>query len=276
VVGKLICVLLLDVVKSLCLKQIEGDMVAILNANGALSTVDNLGAETEIGGGGGKVIPGTTHSPLALYNFDDASGDDSSGNSRNLTLTGPSSDRAAGYYGTCWRQSGTNRYSRTDAALRLTGAMSAWAIIKPITTIGATLQTIITHGASGETAPANILYSLGLKNNTLDYLHESAAGTDQTGNPSNVLLSLHEWVFIGFTRDSLGTTINFFVNGGNVGFNVLGAAPNDGSSGSMYIGSWVDGSEAFNGNIQTVKIMNTELTDAEMLAEYRAAFGISV
>ena len=214
-------------------------------------------------GGATTQLHDLTHSPVALYQFE---GDltDSSGNGYDLTL-----ESGSELYGSvaglpCFYFDNASSVFRTayDAALAITGAITVEMIVS--LTPG-TAGVLIDFSASGETEATNILYNLSVDtSNTLSTLWESGGGTNRQG--SNVYVP--SGVFhLAWTRDSAGTLSKIYINGAKVLEETLAGAASGGTSAQLRIGDSATGNP-LGGYLASLKIVGSELSASEVLAEY--------
>ena len=222
----------------------------------------------------GRALHGLDHSPLGLYQLQ-GDGTDASGNGRDLTANG-SSVYSAGWAGTAAYIENTNAqtFSRSDASFAVTGALSVYGLIKADSITG-DFRTIAGYSTNGGTSADNTLWQMYLdtSSTSLVYFHQNGTVNNNIFD-SSVPIPLHEWVWIGFTRDSAGTGIKLFVNGELIGSSTLGNAPDGGGNSNLEIGRQDASDNMFDGLIQSVKIVSSELTEAEMKAEYERCFGV--
>jgi len=197
-------------------------------------------------------------SPLCLYYFDGVSdGADQSGNARTLTIgTAPSlsgslvSGKKAGYAG---------KYTRTDSALRLTGAMTAIAVVHTTSLSGT--KIVMGCGTPGASGATNVLWSLGTNGANIRYFAESgASGTDTSLAGAQVLTG--EFCMLSLRRTS-GTAISLAVNGVEL---VTGTCtqPDTGGSSVFSVGADGAGTNPWSAIIDQCAVYGSALTDAQL------------
>lgn len=221
----------------------------------------------------------TTFSPVALYKLD---GNllDSSGNGLHLSVatgtigyTPVSPGLTLGFFDNLTVLTEATK----AAALRITGpltieALGSWRIYRP------DVDTIISHAEQGETLSTNALYRWQLDTPfTTRYLHEHDAGVNETfdmanNQPPDLLLA-----HFALTRTASGI-ISFFANGRLCGTPTATGLPmpNGGTTGRLYIGgdgTNAAGSQPYNGNLGSVKILNTTLTQGQIVEEVNRTLG---
>ena len=225
----------------------------------------------------GRALHGLDHSPLALYQFN-GDGVDSSGNARDLTPTG-TIEYYSGHVGMAFRQNGTDKFTRTDAAFAITGELSVMALVH-LDTVASAVYAVATYDGVAVTQAENKLWALQLEADGTylfpRYQHQHGVGTPDvvTSSSEGKHVTPGEWVWVGFTRDSAGTGIKLFINGELATSETLADPPDGGGSSFLNVGSDGAGDGDFLGVVQSLKIVGAELTEAEMKAEYERCFGV--
>jgi hypothetical protein len=225
----------------------------------------------------GRTLHNLKHSPLGLYQLN-GDGTDSSGNNRDLSNQSGTPTYGDGFVSLAFEQDGNVGLTRADNTYEILGAISVYAIAKLITTSNAN-YTIACYDGGDETEANNNIWDLDLVSTagelSVRYFHEYGTGNNELLLPSGIDISRNEWVWAGFTRDSAGTGVKVFLNGKVIGSTTFSNAPTGGSTSDFFIGrTSLDGVNIFTGKIQSVKIVGSELTEAEMKAEYQRVFGI--
>jgi hypothetical protein len=197
-------------------------------------------------------------SPLCLYHFDGTTdGADQSGNSRTLTigttptLSGSIVGAKKGAY--------AGKYTRTDAALRLTGAMTALAIVHTTSLSGG--KIIMGCGVPGTSGATNVLWSLGTNGANIRYFAESGAtGVDTSLAGAQVLTG--EFCMLSMRRSS-GTAISLAINGVAL---VTGTCtqPDNGGSSVFSVGGDSAGGNAWGALIDQCAVYGSALSDAQL------------
>jgi hypothetical protein len=219
------------------------------------------------------------HSPVGLWQFD---GDltDSSGNGFDLSL-------AAGTlrYGPGIRPDlqslfcdGSTRVSRvTEATLRITGDVTVALLAHPNEGIGGAGETFVTLQKVGEDPEQNVLFNLEmLAGNLFHSFFEKGVSfpvpnTLLTPAPPFSLQPMR-WHHLVYTRGSA----NKLYHDGRVIFDDAGANGNpvNGVESFINIGDDPGGSGGFVGHICSVKVVASELTAQEVLAEARRTLSL--
>jgi len=217
----------------------------------------------------GRALHDTTYSPLALYQLQ-GDGTDNSGNGKDLTPTGTPVFEP-GWVGLGLQGSASHRYTRADTDFEITGAISICALVRPGPVTGN--DTIVAYADSGETEAANALFWFYFIGTNLSFSHEYGAGNNEIFS-TTVDVNPNEWVWVGVTRDAAGTGVNLYLNGVSVGSTTFANAPTGGTSGNLNICALPGGSEPYDGTLQSLKIIGSELSSAQMKAEYDRCFGV--
>jgi len=207
----------------------------------------------------------TTHSPVALYNFE-GNLNDSSGNGLTLTTGGTVVYRKI-WPGLLAMVSGTPTRVANDALLTILGDVTVEAICAMSST---TLSVaLVAMQGAGELEVNNSLYQLIISDqNTLQSFTEHGAGTDDVFNSTGAnqgLPQLNIPFHLAIVRAS--NVIRFYLNGELFGSaSSTLTAPTGGSSANLRI-------NATNVPLASVKIIASALTATQIRAEYNRTMG---
>lgn len=219
----------------------------------------------------------TTHSPVALWNFDQSLAD-SSGN--GLTLSVASGDEryapiGGGKHGFFFDQNTrVTTASSSPPALEITGDLTIEMLIAPADLDdGAGYASIIRYAPTGARSndTENNLYTLytvtGAASHYLAYYAQTTGGTAITHSDAGACLPPFSQVYhLAMVRSS--NEVTFYLDGAAIGATSSGlSAPVDGSASELHIGATQTPSQYFNGVIASVKICDTALTAAQILDE---------
>lgn len=213
---------------------------------------------------------------VGLWQFD-GNLNDSSGGSNNLSMStgtvrytdlfpGIDATNGGGLRGLLLDGSTVVGLSSSVGTFQITGNLT----IEFIVTLGmppGSTSYLFSHGASGESAGANYLYSLRvLSTNQLSYFAEHSSGTDIQFD-SAACLCTGEPTHVAMVRSS--NQVSLYMNGLLVGAASSGlSAPTSGTSGKLKIGGdAVDGQRAV-AAISSFKIINSALSSGQVLDEY--------
>lgn len=220
----------------------------------------------------------TIATPLAQWALGNTAGSssaDRSGNGRTLSGLGPASlcpDLRTRHKALINLAANPGGAQRSDAALRLTGAMTLTARVWTFGAFGsATEQTIAAClNGGGETEADNILYALQIGGGigapqVLRYRCESGLGIDANVD-SALALVIGRWYFVGLRRNAAATSVTFTRGdaASNVHQTAAATAPTGGSAGVFTIYARDSGGGGFFGGVADVCLWDTELTDAQM------------
>ena len=223
----------------------------------------------------GRAELDTTHTPVALYNFNGNLEDSSAteadltkgaGNNRfypNLLFSGSQS----AYF------DGSTYYTAPqDSDLEITGDLT----ILVITNVSADPSGYIhflSHAGTNDGEEDNFLYGLYLNSNEeLYWFTETGSGTNVDYTLTGYPIPLHRWVMIGVTRTS--NVLQFWMNGSKLGSSTTLTAPTGGTNGQLYIGAEIPGNQyRFKGHMKSIKIIASALTEAQMMAEFEKVTG---
>lgn len=240
----------------------------VTGVTGPTGSTGPAGADGEGSGGGGVITKfDTTHSPVGLWNFNESL-EDSSGN--GFTLIGSPIYREI-WPGLIGLVGGTPARSSFDALLAVTGDITILAIVvmRAVPANGQ-ICNFSGNGAS-ETSPNNFLYTLScLTQDTLQWFHETGAGTDQSFNSTGHVKGLPVLgVPFEVVARRLGGVVTWFVNGIVYGTASSAlTAPTDGSAGAFKLRTGTNPPE-----IASLKIVSSALTNNEVAAEYNRTLG---
>lgn len=208
-----------------------------------------------------------THSPQALYQFNDTSNwmADTSGNGKTL-VEGSPGVAVPGWVGVARYFNNTDASNSESPYWDNVGAISVYAMVAVRSTVSNPTSLFRVTGGSSRDYWA---LSIGDHWNQLfQYSHH-----DSGGNPDTVSLSMYiptPFMWLGFTRDSAGTGIKLFVNGDVVASGTTGAVPGNHTTGVLTVGA--SGNAGY--FIQSLKIVGSELSEVQMQAEYSRCFGL--
>lgn len=226
----------------------------------------------------------TTYAPVALYQFSNGAPNgllDVSGVANAHLTVSAGTERYAWMHpqmqGLLLDGASEMIHNAANATVALTGDMSVIWTGTILAFPGATQPTLVAHGAAGELAAANILYSL-FQNNAattdgrlLTYQHERGAGVDE------IYAFGTAWTFPNvITQFGFRRTANV-IQGFNQGYPWAAAsaalgAPTDGGSGRLRVGGF-NGASFFTGIVSSLAIYNRALTNAEFLERYNYTLG---
>jgi hypothetical protein len=221
----------------------------------------------------------TTHSPVALWNFNSTL-NDTSGNSRHLTLQAGTTRYMSIFPGLtgAWFDGSTYYRLAHTAALDIVGAMTVEAII----TVGGVLAAdayIVSHAApngAGESTDNNYLWSMGVQGSVANdfwAFWEYGAGSNVTVDAA-VGPAPYTPIHVAMTRSATGVT-KFYINGVLMYTSGANTIAEVGASPTQYttVGANDAGGATFTGGICSLKIIASELTAAQILAEYQRTIG---
>lgn len=244
-------------------------------ASNIMSYSDRLVVEPRIG------VHDTTHSPLALFQFD---GDltDSSGNAvaiQDGVGTTAFTEMAPGVTGL--QLDGVSRISGTldgtgGSTLDVVGDLTVECLFQsegPVTAGGVGVIAQFAGDDADETSAHNALWQMAIEaGQVLGYFHEHTGGVDQNA-PATEGPSLSEIHHLAFVRES--NVVRLYIDGVKVLTSGTLTAPDGGASGRLYVGAGATGGAAvgtagtkfIKGAIASLKIIGSALTDAQVLAE---------
>ena len=151
----------------------------------------------------------------------------------------------------------------TNASLRLTGAISAEAWVKPVTIAG-TDRTIIRCGTA-----ADMMWWLALDTNgKLQAGHHNGTTYELPTTASPVATAGGDWVHVVMTRAADGKTYKLYANGALLLSTATTGTPVAAATQAVRIG--MSATQQFNGSIDEVAVYNVELSLATIQAHYAA------
>jgi hypothetical protein len=172
-----------------------------------------------------------------------------------------------------WFCFSAGRYTRTEPAFRLVGAMSitlrAWG-----SRVG---QTLLSCTAAGESLSTNVLYQLGTAagNNALAYFAENGAGNNISWTANSLIPVTGKWQFFAFRRDAAGG-VTLDLDSARESSPALALPQKDSPTTSQVFSIGDDPSTSgfeWRGGIGDVTLWDKRLSDTE-LAQMRAAMGL--
>ena len=228
----------------------------------------------------------TTHSPVALYQFN-GNTLDSSGNGHHLTVaTGVIryAPMAPGLKGAFFENSpsiGSGfamlRGPPGVAALQLTGDMTVEMLgFFRVYRDPSFPAVVVTHSGVGSAEASNTLYRLSLEGTlSTRYQQEHGAGVADTyDEPSGQVMDVTLSHF-AFTRAS--GVVRFYGNGQLAGAGGAGSTgmlpPSGGASGVLWVGGDPNGPYNFAGYLASLKIINRALSEDEVKNEVKLTLG---
>lgn len=146
------------------------------------------------------------------------------------------------------------RYSVALSGARLTGAVSAVALIIADATTGTDGAVVACYGS---TTTRWLLRVIGTTQ-VIEYAHHDSGGTLRSGSAGKVPLGLP--TVIGFSRDSAGTGITIYVGGVAAGSFTAAAAPGSSGTPSLVIGGYTGQSAAPVARVEDVAVFSAALT----------------
>jgi hypothetical protein len=219
------------------------------------------------------------YSPMVLYNFNGTL-EDFSGDGYNLSL-GAGTERYMTIDGfTGFYFSGTEYLSKSfENPFINFGAITIESIILLPETFTTNAGSIAICGGNTESSSGNQTWGL-LSNSTtvsgtrIQYLAEYGSGTNITFN-STAPFTVGEICHATLTRDSSGTIVKCYINGKLFSTSGVLNAPNGTTTCNLIVGADVSGSNnLLNGTVLfSVKVINSQLTDDQILEEYNYSIG---
>lgn len=214
----------------------------------------------------------TTHSPVGLWQFDGDLSDDS-GNSLDLSVASGTAVYTSIGGIRFFYFDGSTYLSRVAAAgLQITGALTIEAIVcMRRGADDATNEYILSCGDNGETEITNTLYSVRTGNSTaeIQVFHEYGAGTNALHAFDNATIPDSAPCHLAVTRASNGTTYKLYIDGVLLDTEEATSAPTGGGDAFLTVGAQETGTSLAKMHIASLKIINSELTAAQVLAEAR-------
>jgi hypothetical protein len=214
-----------------------------------------------------------TSGRMGHWKFDEGSGitaADNSGNANTGTILG-ATWMAAGKIGFGLNFDGVDAVNAgSGATLNNLRAMTISAWIKPNTLGGGASGRIVQKGAGAGPGFRFMLRS----NNALAFAVDYTT-TDLSRATANSVLTLGVWthVLVTWTGSATATNVKIYLNGVETAYGATqtgaGTRANDAAS-SLYIGNEGDGTGAFDGLMDDVRVYNRVLSANEITAVYRA------
>ena len=133
--------------------------------------------------------------------------------------------------------------------------------------------------ASGETEAENILYGIGVRNNSGSYywrvIHEYGAGTNLTLDFADTIATGTDYDVL-VVRDAVAKEYTVYVNGASIGTQSYANAPTGGTSSVLRVGgSWIT-SQTVYGDLKDAVIWNRQLTASEISSYSTDAFVVDI
>jgi len=219
-----------------------------------------------------------THSPVALYNFNDVL-TDSSGNGLDLALTTGATlfTKQNGITGLKLK-GGVQYWSRpsNDPVLTILGALTVEMLIMiPIISS----EFWIVQMGSNTSAPAgNNSFSIRMiSTGNIGYFADTGASGTDVVYTSNISLATYQLTYLAMTRNSAGTVVKFYINGELKATSGTLNAPTGGTNSFLRIGTnkAATTSTPNGGFLPSLKILNKELDDNQIKLEYYKTIGNS-
>jgi len=195
---------------------------------------------------------------------------DSSNYGNNGTANGDANTTADGVFGRAgiFDGVGDNVTAGNDESLRISGdlTLSLWLNATDISNE----PRILGWGASGESSNTNYQYLFIIRSDgRLRAFHESGSGTNTAIDTTfSYLNATQVWYHFSIVRNVTAKEYSFYVNGTHVQTIPYTTDPEGGTSGGVYIGSDVDGSSAFNGSMDDVRVYRAALNGSEIVKLY--------
>jgi len=223
------------------------------------------------GGGGNLAQPhDLTHTPVGLWQLNESLLD-TSGNSFTLALLAGDQRWTEMLPGLRALNVFTNnkyRHNTTGTSLAITGDLTLmfWCRLRAYTA-----GAFFSYDTSGELEADNYLYSIALTSapTQLQFTHEHGAGVNDEHN-IDYLPPLYQPFHLAVRRQS--NVIQFFLNGKTFGpASSALTTPTGGGNSKFHIG-WV-ANDACDHDAASIKVENSALTNAQILAEYNRTGG---
>ena len=154
-------------------------------------------------------------------------------------------------------------------------AMTCEMLLRPIGTSPDPDASVVRFGDETAGSAFHVLWSIGFYGTTggapneLLYFHNTVGGGSALVS-SGFIVPPGEWSHVAFTRDAAGTQIRLYVNGYEVASQVVGSPSTDGLSSRLYVGNRVGGGlRRYRGGISSLRVIDDELTAAQVLASAR-------
>ena len=218
-----------------------------------------------------------THNPVGLWQFNNDLSD-SSGNDNNFELsTGTEvyADLFPGLRGVYFDGATTLQIANGFVSeLAISGALTVEMII--VSQVQATtINSIVSHvgSPSGDSQADNYLYDVRLgTEDRLQYFAENAGGVDITFTAA-AAINAGMLTHVALTRNSSGD-VKFYINGvTHALWQSSGlSSPDGGTNGRLYAGASVISND-WQGALCSLKIIDSQLSDSEVLAEFQRTIG---
>jgi hypothetical protein len=212
---------------------------------------------------------GLTHSPVALYLFDDNLAD-SSGNGLDLSVgagaeryTNVNGLRSAKFDSTTYF-----RYTPGSSALEITGDITIQFLLTSEDLVGTSYM--LAFAAGGDAESANALYACrgAASSENYSWFSESGAGVDASYGGWNGSGN-HTIHHLTYVRES--DIVTLYIDGAKRGSSGTLATPTGGTSSYLDVGAF-DGSSIWRGTMACVKIVNSALTSTQVYDEYKTTW----
>lgn len=170
----------------------------------------------------------------------------------------------------------SERLEIVDTDFNLHADMTFAGVIIP-TNVTKAAGWLIAWNAPTNAEADNIAFGLLMNNpGALQYLHENGAGVLNTFTLLDVGFVNGVPAYVGFTRSADGRTVKIFVNDKKVGQATLASAPTGGGNGTLAIGEEGPSQvQSLEGGLETFIIYDKELTETQMLSEFKKVMGVS-
>jgi len=128
---------------------------------------------------------------------------------------------------------------------------------------------MVVFGEDGETEAVNVLYGVVINSDgTVQVQHEYEAGRNEFHSTSSAYISINTQYQVVAVRDDANKHWKVYVNGDYKETLPYTNSATGGSSGKLWIGSWLGNEYFFNGIIDEVRISNVARSDAWIKATY--------
>jgi hypothetical protein len=154
-----------------------------------------------------------------------------------------------------------------DSSIRETGDVTVefWARADSLSSN----PSMVSFGADGETEATNILYGVVIKSDgKLKILHEYGGGSNEFHTTTSSYITTGSWYHVSAVRDTTADTWKVYVDGELKESLSYSNEATGGTSGKIWIGSWVGSSGFFDGKIDEVRISNTPRSAAWIETSY--------
>ena len=202
--------------------------------------------------------------PISHWRFDETSGttatDFITATGNNLTLSGGASFSAGGQFGNALSLNGTTAHAFDDstASLNSTSTLTIAGWLKP-TSLPSGFSTILTKVDAGSPTRG---YAFNISNGKLGFVKGSLGIASLSAT-----VSVGSWQHVAVTWDVLTGNVKFYTGGIlRQTINSPGAIPAPLNSDRLSVGRFNLSSSWFNGLIDDLRVYNSTLSDAEILA----------